>query len=192
MTSAQQGQFLEHCGNSTFHLLFVFLLNTGLMIGEALPLVREDIDFDKPSVTVSKTMSDIVNRDGDGGRRRKVVIHGPKTAHGEREVPLNNSAVAALKKLDRNRHFVFASKSDTMLMNRNIRRALSDLLTAAKLPDSITVHALRHSFATRLLEKGVNPKIVSALLGHASIQITLDTYSHAMPEVQNDAVLLLD
>ena len=134
----------------------------------------------------------IVNRDGDGGRRRKVVIHAPKTAHGEREVPLNKSALAALMKLDRGRHFVFASKNDTMLMNRNIRRAFSDLLTAAKLPDSITVHALRHSFATRLLEKGVNPKIVSALLGHASIQITLDTYSHAMPEVQNEAVRLLD
>ena len=137
-------------------------------------------------------MSDIINRDEGDERKRKIVIHEPKTVHGEREVPLNRSAVAALMKLDRNKYFVFASKNNTMLMNRNIRRALSDLLIAAKLPDSITVHALRHSFATRLLEKGVNPKIVSALLGHASVHITLDTYSHAMPEVKNDAVGLLD
>ena len=192
MTSAQQERFLEHCGNSTFHLLFVFLLNTGLRVGEALPLVWTDIDFGRPCVTVSKTMSDIVNRDGDGGRRRRVVVYEPKTAHGEREVPLNKSAVAALGKLDGGRHYVFASKNGTMLLYRNIRRALGDLLKAANLPDSITIHALRHSFATRLLEKGVNPKVVSALLGHATIQITLDTYSHAMPEIQNDAVGLLD
>ena len=158
MTSAQQELFLENCNNTSFRLLFIFLLNTGLRIGEALPLVWSDIDFDKPSVTVSKTMSDIVNRDEDDEHRRKVIIQAPKTAQGEREVPLNKSALAALMKLDRGMHFVFASKNGTMLMNRNIRRAFCDLLIAAKLPDSITVHALRHSFATRCLKKARTPK----------------------------------
>ena len=108
-------------------------------------------------------------------------------------MPLKRFAVASLGKLDRGRHYVFASKNGTMLMYRNIRRALGDLLKNANLPNTITIHVLRHPFATRLLKRGVNAKVVSALLSHATIQITLDnTYSHAMPEIQNDAVGLLD
>jgi site-specific recombinase XerD len=97
-----------------------------------------------------------------------------------------------MKQRDKEGLFVFSSKKSTMLMPRNINRSLSDLLKAKGLPDSITVHTLRHTFATRLLEKGVNPKTVSDLLGHASIQITLDVYSHVMPQVKCDAVNLLD
>ena len=193
MTVQQHDAFLDGCKNTTFHNFFVFLLNTGLRMGEALALVWQDIDFQEKTITVNKTASDIVNRDEGATTKRKTIITEAKSSHSIRTVPLNNTANEILmSQRDRNGLLVFSSKVGTMLMPRNINRSLGDLLKAKDLPDSITIHTLRHTFATRLLEKGVNPKVVSDLLGHASVQITLDVYSHVMPKVKSDAVNLLD
>ena len=88
--------------------------------------------------------------------------------------------------------FVFPSINNGILMTRNINRAFKDILKKAGLPDELNVHTLRHTFATRLLEKGANIKAVSEILGHASVQITLDIYSHALPNLKKDTVDLLN
>ena len=82
---------------------------------------------------------------------------------------------------------VFASEIGTPLQKKNIRdKHFKPLLRKAELPD-IRLYDLRHTTATLLLSEGVNPKIVSERLGHASIVLTLDTYSHVLPTMQEEA-----
>ncbi len=82
---------------------------------------------------------------------------------------------------------VFASEVGTPMIHRNLlRRHFKPLLVKACLPD-IRLYDLRHTTATLLLSAGQNPKIVSERLGHASIVLTLDTYSHVLPTMQKDA-----
>ncbi|MCL2854870.1 MAG: site-specific integrase [Defluviitaleaceae bacterium] len=196
MTTDEQELFIQHCKDeSTYHKLFIFLLNAGLRVGEARALTWDDIDFVKKEITINKTASLVKNRDENAETKTKIIINSTKTESGERIVPMNSkveSILLAQKEDEVNEIFVFSSKVGTMLMGRNVNRAHIDLLGQAGLSRSITVHTLRHTFATRLLEKGVNPKVVSDLLGHASIQITLNIYSHVMPNIKTDAVNLLD
>lgn len=78
--------------------------------------------------------------------------------------------------------FVFATTIGTPLDERNLRREFYALLKVAKLP-KIRMHDLRHSFASILVATGEHPKVVQELLGHSSVQLTLDTYSHLLPDL---------
>jgi integrase len=83
---------------------------------------------------------------------------------------------------------VFSTREGKPLQARNImRRHLKPILKRAELPETLSLYSLRHSCATLLLSAGVNPKIVSERLGHASIVLTLDTYSHVLPDMQQTA-----
>ena len=86
---------------------------------------------------------------------------------------------------------VFTSTIGTPLDERNVRRQFKALLEAAGLP-SMRLHDLRHSTATRLLSKGVHPRIVMETLGHSQISLTMDTYTHAPPTLQAEAAARLD
>jgi integrase len=83
--------------------------------------------------------------------------------------------------------WVFCDRTGEPLRKENfIRRSFRPLLEAAKLP-VIRFHDLRHSAATRMLIQGIHPKIVADILGHASVQVTLDTYSHVLPSMGREA-----
>ena len=87
---------------------------------------------------------------------------------------------------------VFCTSKGTLINPTNLRkRSFAPLLVRAGLPH-MTFHQLRHTAATILLLKNVNPKIVSEMLGHASIAITLDTYSHVLPNMQDSAVAAME
>jgi integrase len=87
---------------------------------------------------------------------------------------------------------VFCTAKGTLINPANLRkRSFAPLLGRAGLPHG-TFHQLRHTAATILLLKNVNPKIVSEMLGHASIAITLDTYSHVLPNMQDSAVAAME
>ncbi len=73
-----------------------------------------------------------------------------------------------------------------------IARSFKPLLTKADLPHSVRLHDLRHTWATLLLSKGVHPKFIQELLGHATIAITLDTYSPVLPNMRESAVRAMD
>ena len=89
------------------------------------------------------------------------------------------------------RDLVFTSEAGTLMDDSVLRRAFRKLLKAAVLP-RIRFHDLRHTHATLMLKAGVHPKIVSERLGHADIQITLDTYSHVLPDMQAQAAVAFD
>ena len=77
------------------------------------------------------------------------------------------------------------------MLQRNLARKLSELAAKANIKH-VNPHALRHTYATRLLEANVHPKVVQELLGHTDITLTLNTYSHVMPEIKKAAAKALD
>ena len=166
---------------------------TGLREGELLALRWEEMDLAAAVLRVSRTLT------RNGG---KVSVGPPKRKNSRRTVGLTNDAVEALREhltrqleemervgsLYRPGGLVFANEVGGLVNPSNLRnRSLKALLERAGLP-SIRFHDLRHTCATLLLSRNVNPKIVSEMLGHASIAITLDTYSHVLPNMQESAV----
>jgi integrase len=88
---------------------------------------------------------------------------------------------------------VFPAQTGTPMNAKNLTlRSFKPLLERADLPRTVQIHDLRHTCATLLLGKGVHPKIVQELLGHATIAITLDTYSHVLPNMQGEAVSMME
>ena len=88
---------------------------------------------------------------------------------------------------------VFASEKGEPLDRRDVTsRQFKPLLKRAKLPEKTRFHDLQHECATLLLTKNVNPKVVSEMLGHSNIAITLDTYSHVLPNMQDSAARALE
>ena len=87
--------------------------------------------------------------------------------------------------------YVFTDAAGLPLDPNLMTRAFKKLVTTAGLP-KLTIHGLRHTHATILLEQGVNPKVVSERLGHASVATTMDIYSHVLPDMQEKAALAID
>lgn len=194
LTPEQAAAFMEATVYSPMKAFFSLLLSSGMRPGEALGLKWADVDFDNKRVTVNRSLT----RYRGGGWS----LEEPKTARSRRSIPLPPTVIDDLKEHKRGQNekilaakegeyndqgFVFAAKNGEPLSDRNIlMRHFKPLLKATGLPD-IRLYDLRHSCATLLLAAGENPKIVSERLGHASITLTLDTYSHVLPDMQQGA-----
>jgi integrase len=154
-----------------------------------LALKWDDVDLDTGTLQVRRTLS--------GG-----TFTAPKSAKSRRSIQLTAEAIEALKRhsarqademtrastLYQDQGLVFASNIGTPLNRHNlVQRSFKPLLKRADLPD-IRFHGLRHTCATLLLSTGVHPKFVQELLGHATIAITLDTYSHVLPSMEDHTV----
>ena len=167
---------------------------------EYLALQWQDVDFNRGVVTVRRAL--VWPRKGAGWTFTE-----PKTARSRRSIPLPASVTAALASHKRqqaaerlkagaeyqNHDLVFASQEGTPIMMRNLlRRHFKPILKRAKLPDTFRLYDLRHSCATLLLAANEHPKVVSERLGHASVTLTLDTYSHVLPTMQQAATEKLE
>ena len=173
----------------------VLILFTGLRLGEALGLRWEDIDFEKQSLKVERTLEYVKNRNATAGEPRYCFVEGStKTTSGDRTVPLNQTALQALRELQKiNGRFplVFANAAGNPINPRNLNRAHDCILERAGIPH-IGIHALRHTFASQLFANKVDIKIVSRLLGHADVGITYNTYIHLLKEELPSATNTLD
>jgi integrase len=156
--------------------LYILAITTGMRSGELLGLRWEDIDLQAGTLQVKRTVFN--------GR-----IEPPKTVKGRRSIKLSQTSVWALRQHQKISEWVFCTKVGTPISVHNLHnRSWKPLLKRASLPHTTRFHDLRHTCATLLLTKGVHPKIVQELLGHSSISITLDTYSHVLPNMQQRAV----
>ena len=197
LTRDEARGLLETVRGDRLEALYVVALHTGLRQGELLALRWEDLDLEARTLQVRRTVTK------DGG---KLAVGPTKTAKGRRTVKLTADAAASLRghltrqleEIDglgdsfQDRGLVFCTSRGTLINPTNLRkRSLAPLLARAGLPHQ-TFHQLRHTAATILLLKNVNPKIVSEVLGHASIAITLDTYSHVLPNMQDSAVVAME
>jgi len=170
------------------------LMFLGLRSAELLALRWKDVNFDDGSVTILNAISIRPDFDDFGNHtKRQTVVTSPKTVAGYRTLQAPPMVIDALKewksyidaKKPEHSDFVFCStKSGNMRTYNAFRTSYRNFLKRNDLDGyNISLHSYRHTFATLLLEKNVNPKIVSKLLGHADISITLGTYSHVMKEV---------
>ncbi len=180
--------------------LFIFLLNTGLRIGEALVLTHDNIDLDNRTVTVKKTLSRVKIRDNKAdGKSYEYIITEPKTKSSNRVVDMNNTALWAIKEIQRRNkenniiksQYVFSSESGNFFNPRSIEDTMKRVCTRANI-EYHGLHSLRHTFASRCFQKGIPVEIVSKILGHSSPAITTKIYIHIMPHMKRDAVLALD
>ena len=190
-TAADLRGFLAHVQGDRLYALWLLAASTGMRRGEVLGLQWPDVDLGRARVGVRRSLVTVGHQ---------VVVSEPKTAKGRRSVALDPATVAAIKAWRRHQTaerlawgpawtdsgLVFTREDGRPLHPREVTRAFTRRVLAAELP-MIRLHDLRHTHATLALAAGVHPKIVQERLGHANIAITLDTYSHAVPALEEQA-----
>lgn len=191
-------RFLAAAAGDPFALVFTLALATGMRPSEYLGLQWKDADLKDGKVVVQRSLL----RRKDGWDFQE-----PKTPRSRRTIPLPATVTRALVEHKRRQaeqrlaagpayeshDLVFATASGQPLDENNlVRRHFKPILRAAGLPPAIRLYDLRHTCATLLLSAGENPKVVSERLGHATITLTLDTYSHVLPTLQQGAAERLE
>ncbi|MCD8120825.1 MAG: site-specific integrase [Clostridiales bacterium] len=188
LTRKQQALFMEYAKDSYLYNLFAVMLRTGLRVGEALALKPVDIDRRKNVLHVQRTLKHISGRG--------FIEDTPKTQTSARDIPLTADVLALLdaqrkfwgfkvEKIDR---YLFFNENGEPLsrdrvqgeINRIIKRITAD---GNEFP-YITSHVFRHCFATRAIENGMTPQVLKTILGHSSLAMTMDLYSHVLPDTK--------
>ncbi len=165
--------------------LIYLTLYTGLRIGEACALRWEDINLDSKLIYVRQTVSRVWCSQ-DGKKYSKLVVGYPKTKASLRCIPICSKLYAILSTFPykRKRGYILSNiNNDSFISPRTFEYRYKKILKAAQL-DLVNYHALRHTFATRCIEQGVDIKSLSEILGHANVSITLNTYVHSSIELK--------
>ncbi|MGI8912454.1 MAG: site-specific integrase [Chloroflexota bacterium] len=190
---ADVAKLLDAAVNDRLMALWTLAVYSGCRPGELLALRWQDIDWKIGHLAIRHTLTKV-----DGA---PAVIAEPKTARGRRTVNLPSDAMDALRQHRQrqleerhllgteyqNANLVFCSHTGTPLQQRNVVRSFKRLLLHAGMSKTIRLYDLRHAHATALLAAGVHPKVASERLGHASVSLTLDTYTHSVQGLDADA-----
>lgn len=210
----EQKKFLAVAKRSHNYYQYALILETGLRTGELIGLTWDDIDFKKRTLTVNKTL--------EFRHKQKYWRAGPpKTEHSYRTIPLTNRAVEILREvrskwLEQKKSAVLDQELEYLdrRSGKNKKLVMKDLVfinwrTGEPAKNSsydthlyklceeagiepFCMHALRHTYATRAIESGMQPKVLQKLLGHASIKTTMDTYVHVTDELMNKGIALFE
>ena len=188
LSTDETRRLLDAAAEDRLEALYVLAVHTGMRQGEMLALRWQDVDIENAVLSVRRTLT---------RRGGKIAFGEPKTKKSRRSIRLTPQAVDALRAhLERqlrdmeilgdhyqDQGLIFTTDTGAPIIPSNLRqRSFTPLLKRAGLPH-MRFHDLRHTCATLLLSRGVHPKFVQELLGHATIAITLDTYSHVMPSM---------
>ena len=170
LTPEQQERLEAVCRDDMHGDLFLFLLYTGLRRAELCNLKWRDFDAQKRCIHIRKS----------------------KTAAGIRTVPLLPLPLSLLHLQPRINEYIFnSSRTHKPVTSYVLRRTYMRLREKAEIPE-LTNHVCRHTFATRLLEKGVEPKAIAALLGHTNVAFTLNRYVQAQPDYLTEQIFRLE
>ncbi len=185
LSKAQLEILFETSRETRWHPLWVLLGTTGLRIGEALGLKWSDVDLLAGRLQVRRALQ--------RQRGRGLVFVEPKSVTSRRCVELPQLAIAVLERqrLRIDGELVFPNRDGEPTESSTVTDALRVALDRAGLP-RIRVQDLRHTTATVLLEAGVHPKLVQHLLGHSTVALTLNTYSHVTPGLSGEAARAMD
>jgi integrase len=196
LDEAATAKLLRAASDSRLSLPILLAVTTGLRRGEILGLRWKDVDFQNSSLAVRQSLEQ--TRDG-------LTFKQPKTAKGRRVVALPTLAVEGLKRHKlkqvttklafgaayQDHDLVCARDDGTPWPPDTFSSAFVGLIRREEV-QTVRFHDLRHTHATQLLRQGVHPKVVSERLGHATVGITLDVYSHVLPGMQAEAASRTD
>lgn len=190
-------RFLQAAKRTRCYSLFYTALTTGMRLGELLGLTWDYVDFDRREIVVQKTLLMPI--------KGEPVWQEPKTPRSRRRIPIDEGTVRVLQQWRKKQveerlragpawhdyNLVFTTSNGRPLDFGFVAGRLKATAQRAGVP-KIRFHDLRHTHATILLRQGIHPKVVSERLGHASVALTLDTYSHVLPDTQREAVTALE
>lgn len=193
-------KFIEAAKNDRMGTAFILMLYTGLRRGECLALRWQDVDLKEGIINVNQSVCRVKVFD-DPERKTALIWDKPKTKSGMRAIPAEEPTIKMLEahQLKQKEELlkiglkvkpetlVFTTELGTPIEPRNFVRSFYKIRDKAGLP-KISIHGLRHTFATRLMENGTHIKTASELLGHAKTDITLQVYQHVMPETKKVAI----
>jgi len=196
-SSDQLKEFLAVAQHSRMRNAFTILASTGMRRGELLGLRWGDVDFDSSQIAIVQTVSKVNGR---------IVVGQPKTSGSRRTVYVHDTTMKALRQQrqlqaeerlaagpawDADNDLVFRNEMGGPVNPERFSRHFRQLVEESDVP-RIRLHDLRHTNATLSLKAGVHPKVVSERLGHSSIAITLDLYSHVTPGISRDAAATVE
>jgi integrase len=193
---SEVAKLLETTRDSVYYPIYFTAINTGLRQSELLGLRWRDVDLDMAALSVNQVLYK---------RRRVCIFKEPKSEHSRRRLDLSPSLALYLRKYRAQKEAEYAAlgktlADDDLVFSRVDGTAVDPGTLTHHFADTVRrlgfarvrFHDLRHSFASLMLLAGVHPKVVSDMLGHASVAFTLDTYSHVIGGLQKSAMLKLD
>lgn len=198
LTVEQQIEFLEASKGTFYDNLYNVAVNTGLRPGELFALTLDDIHFDEGYIDVNKTL---VYQKYLDDECKTFHIEPPKTKQSYRQVPINSECLKYLEKQfelkdivkhkrpKEQNNYLFVTSCNTPLNSQiyadSIKTIVKQINLTRSFDDEFPIfsgHTLRHTFATRCFEAGVQPKVVQSYLGHATLKMTMDLYTHVTEE----------
>lgn len=194
LTIEEQETFFEYCKNTFYDNLFNVAVNTGLRPGELFALNLSDIDLENGYIDVNKTL---VYQKYLDDEHKTFHVEPPKTKQSYRKVPINSMCreylmrqielkkIISQKRPKQQNDYLFVTKFNTPLNSVIYSDAISSIVRQINMMrpldqqfDVFSGHTFRHTFATRCFENGVDAKVVQRYLGHASLKMTMDLYTH--------------
>lgn len=178
--------------NEWLYEFFAILIHTGMRIGECSALDWSDIDYSKNVIHVTKTIT--LDKNG-----KCIVGNSPKSKAGKRDIPMNESIKAILKMQREKQNILhgniisidrpvfespYGNRISNYYANCTIRRTIKKINEKEEVIQHFSVHSFRDTFATRFIEGGGNPQTLKTILGHSSLAMTMDLYSHVMPNTK--------
>lgn len=190
LTKSEQMQLSEYILNhpTSRNLGILFMLQTGIRIGELCALQWKDIDINHQIISITKTLQRIFVKNADGENSTQVIITPPKSAHSCRIIPISNCLMEVLSNISMQEpEIYFLTGTLKYTEPRTYLNYYKKILKCADI-SYINLHGLRHTFATRCIESGGDSKTVSELLGHSSVQLTMNLYVHPQIEQKRKCI----
>lgn len=177
---------------SIFAIAILLCRGTGIRVGELCGLKWGDLDFTTNTFHIKRTVSRIPNPNTSPGQPKTVLyIRTPKSHTSSREIPIPGYLITPLRRMRKADDLYVLTGKNTCTEPRNVQKRFKTILKRCEMEDC-NFHAMRHGFATACLEKGVDCKTVSAILGHASIRTTMDFYVHTSMRQKTDCINGID
>ncbi len=205
LTLEEQSRFLDTLEDDRLRAAYILALATGIREGELMALRWQDVDLKEGLIKINRSIKRVKNFDRNTTVKTKLIFQEPKTNAGKRTIPLPFSVIGELeahkkrqllekmeaRKVYTDNDLVFCNEIGNPTEPATIAQKFYKLIKKAGI-DKANFHALRHTYATRLLEANEHPKVVQEILGHSDISMTLNTYSHVMPEIKKAAAQKID
>ena len=205
MTEYEQKLFLEYAKDTEYYPLYELALSTGMRSGEIRGLQWADVDFDKKEIHVAHTLVYL---------KGKYHLETPKTMSSDRIIPMLDNVSVLLKEqrkkqmeersymgeywnpLPEFENLVFTNSVGNPINRDRFKKKMDNLIKKMNedgIPFAhITPHTFRHTFATRSIERGIDPKVLQKILGHSTFAMTMDIYAHVLPNTKAEEMQKLN